>query len=1003
MAGEYIIPIGADLEPFVKQLRDGRQAVTGLSDEVTQSSKEMDTAFKMIAQSNAEVVKSLKENTTINRELVKSMVAAVDAGEQQNAQKKEQISIESALNKELEKAIATAKTQLSTLKEGSKEYNKLAKEISAAEVGIRTLGKSGADTNSKMEKLRKTFTENRAVLQNLAAQGLQNTKVYKDLERQTGELADTIKDVNEAINLSGSDTRTLDNLLGSAQAITGAFTVAQGAVALFGDESENLQKALLKVNAALSILNGLQAIQSELKRKDSLASRAAAVAQGAYAAVVGTSTGALKAFRIALASTGIGLIVIAVGALIANFDSIKKKVLELFPGLSTLSDFIGGLVEKFTDFVGITSQAERNLEALEKATANRNKAGERAIEILEAQGGKEKEIYAQRRAMILDDIRLMNEREKVNKGLTDEEFEQRKDLYAKLNALDAGEQKRLNDVAEEKKKKADADRKEAIKKAEEQKAKLLAIEKDQAEKILAFDKQYRDLKIAAIDDEYQRAKALEDARFKDSIDQARKTVAEFKGTDEQRAAIQAAADRVIEQEKVQHFTNLMNLEKDFAERRLKLIANANALANDVFASDLDRELKSINDKYASSIADLEKILANPGGRDKELEALDALNKLKLAKEVETNRARKAARDKAAEENTKSLGKQEQEFKSFSQRINEYFVNAFKNAGLSQSEAEAVFGNIKSVFENLKSAFIDTVDKQIEGKQRQIDALTSQIDEVQDQIDRELELQKQGYANNVGAKQKEFEELQALRKKEAEDEKRLQVEKAKLESLDIARATVQQTVDLGTAAAKIFKAHAGIPFAGVALAAAAVAAMFAGFLAIKSRIKAAQDAVPKFRHGNDLDIDALRGASSHESGGVKMVDNNSGRVLAELEGDEKLFVVNKGASSKYHDALAAINKDDARGAIQAMLKEVGGVHLMEDAPKRILTRGAVVDDVRTKAAAQRSGLATDAKLDEVIAEVRAFKKQQGERPIVIDLGGSVKVMTGNHVKIILKSK
>lgn len=44
------------------------------------------------------------------------------------------------------------------------------------------------------------------------------------------------------------------------------------------------------------------------------------VSQRAYSAVVGTSTGALKTFRIALAATGIGAIIVLLGLLIANWD-----------------------------------------------------------------------------------------------------------------------------------------------------------------------------------------------------------------------------------------------------------------------------------------------------------------------------------------------------------------------------------------------------------------------------------------------------------------------------------------------------------------------------------------------------------------------------------------------------------------------------------------------------------------------------------------------------------
>jgi hypothetical protein len=68
---------------------------------------------------------------------------------------------------------------------------------------------------------------------------------------------------------------------------------------------------------------------------------------------------AASGFGKALIATGIGAIVIAVGALIANFDSLKSALMNLIPGLGKVADFVGGLINKFTDFVGITSEAER--------------------------------------------------------------------------------------------------------------------------------------------------------------------------------------------------------------------------------------------------------------------------------------------------------------------------------------------------------------------------------------------------------------------------------------------------------------------------------------------------------------------------------------------------------------------------------------------------------------------------------------------------------------------
>lgn len=99
--------------------------------------------------------------------------------------------------------------------------------------------------------------------------------------------------------------------------------------------------------------------------------KAASVMTAIQTTVIGTSTGAMKAFRIALAATGIGLIVIGLGLLIANFDKVKKVVLNLVPGLAAVGDFITGIVESITDFIGVTSEAER---ALAELTAQADKS-----------------------------------------------------------------------------------------------------------------------------------------------------------------------------------------------------------------------------------------------------------------------------------------------------------------------------------------------------------------------------------------------------------------------------------------------------------------------------------------------------------------------------------------------------------------------------------------------------------------------------------------------------
>ena len=114
------------------------------------------------------------------------------------------------------------------------------------------------------------------------------------------------------------------------EGIAGAFAVGAGALGLFGAESERLAEIQTKVQSAIAISIGVRQL-AEARLQGAIAARI--VQEKAYQAVqtlttfvVGGTTGALKAFRIALAATGIGLIIIALGALVANFDKVKAAL-----------------------------------------------------------------------------------------------------------------------------------------------------------------------------------------------------------------------------------------------------------------------------------------------------------------------------------------------------------------------------------------------------------------------------------------------------------------------------------------------------------------------------------------------------------------------------------------------------------------------------------------------------------------------------------------------------
>ena len=148
-----------------------------------------------------------------------------------------------------------------------------------------------------------------------------------DLQKAQSKLKDFEKE------FEGLDTaQKAESFLKVGEAIAGGFAVGQGAMAIFGAESEKLAEIQTRVQGAIAIAVGARAL-AEGVLQARIAGRIAQeklyqVVQATTTLVVGGTTGALKLFRIALAATGVGLLILALGALVANFDKIKKAISE---------------------------------------------------------------------------------------------------------------------------------------------------------------------------------------------------------------------------------------------------------------------------------------------------------------------------------------------------------------------------------------------------------------------------------------------------------------------------------------------------------------------------------------------------------------------------------------------------------------------------------------------------------------------------------------------------
>jgi len=213
--------------------------------------------------------------------------------------------------------------------------------------------------------------------------------------KRAGELKDRIGDAKALTDAFNPDAK-FKALSASLSGVAGGFAAVQGGMALFGSQSEDVEKTLLKVQSAMALSQGLQSIGESVDsfkqlgavlkstsviqgiynfvqtgsltalKANTVATEAQTVATEVGAVATATASGGLKLFRLALIGTGIGAIVVGLGLLIANFDKVKKVIMNLIPGLASVGDFIGGIVDSVTDFVGATSDATRAVDKLKK-------------------------------------------------------------------------------------------------------------------------------------------------------------------------------------------------------------------------------------------------------------------------------------------------------------------------------------------------------------------------------------------------------------------------------------------------------------------------------------------------------------------------------------------------------------------------------------------------------------------------------------------------------------
>lgn len=315
-----------------------------------------------------------------------------------------------------------------------KEMNDLNNQLKALDESIGNHQRNVGDYEIATKSLRQQIKENTMELARLQLAGKAGTAEFEALAKETGDLTDAMGDARTAINDYANDVQTLSYGVDIVKSAVSVYSTFTSTLTLFGVEAGNAQEITAKMTTTLTLLNGLQGIQTMLMDKASLTYRAASriamafglikqkevvttkalstevkantvateanvIAQKAATAATTATSGALNGLKIALVETGIGALVVGLGMLIAHFkevyewlDKATAKLGKTGQLIASIGVPIVGLIRLIGNLIYKTKDASTESEKIQKINERLSKSMDNLKGVYEALGEKTLEL-----------------------------------------------------------------------------------------------------------------------------------------------------------------------------------------------------------------------------------------------------------------------------------------------------------------------------------------------------------------------------------------------------------------------------------------------------------------------------------------------------------------------------------------------------------------------------------------------------------------------------------
>jgi hypothetical protein len=367
---------------------------------------------------------------------------------------------------------------------------------------------SGADKLSqKLAELNKNIDEGNLSIrqyriaikeyQQIAIQAGTKSAIGVEALERAALLQDTYADMQQQVQQLSLDHRKMNLTMQGVNVALNSYQAFTGVMGLLGGESEKYLQIMSKMMIVQQSYNAIMQITQAFEKQTLLgyyariaATKILTAVTASYNAVVGTSTGVMKAFRVALMSTGIGALVVALGMLIGNFDKVIEVVKKVVGWLGdfgkAVGKLFGGIFKSNKDLVDSNAEVEKSERKLarehKKALRERERESRRVNrelkkiqkEYTDSLKENEKEYEKELLKLTLSNASTIEK----NNALMDK---LNKDYEAKINYLFAIQQKFVDESGKWTNKVAEITFRNLQREAEKTQAQIDALKKTNAE------------------------------------------------------------------------------------------------------------------------------------------------------------------------------------------------------------------------------------------------------------------------------------------------------------------------------------------------------------------------------------------------------------------------------------------------------------------------------------------------------------------------------------------